>query len=511
MKKLAGLCAALAAFGLVACGGAEPQQGTGTIELSIAGPAAQQEAGALKQALVVGAPNLTVASVKVTFTSGAFTRVETPAFVSFPVSYSAYGLPAGSYTVLAQALSASGAVLFEVAENNVPVSDRTVTALNLLMQQVPEAGTVHVQAPYISAIVISNGYPPAINKPVSLSATVVLPSDATSPEYAWTVACAGEPAGEKFSAPAAKVTDLTLAACASDATVTFQASATIPGGGKLASSVSFLLDYDPQGIAGQLTINRWPNITDFVVAGPSMDAQPSPGSRIPAVVAAVDPDGDSLAYMWSSSCGGAFDSVPNQPFAKFWNVPASIGECVLTVTVSDGRGGSATATFTLNVTPSPVLVLAPYVDVCTSPVTCSSVATYADARAFVDENGLHLSKDVVDGNGLLFGPNARIVGVAGMTFQSASFSVVPGSVLAGGSPRIGFSFADGSYCAPSWDNVGAEDDGKTYVFQPGVNGPVTCPTNGVLTDVIIHADFGGQSTGTVTLTNIKVNGISVIP
>ena len=57
MKKLVGFCAALAALGLVACGGAQQEAETGDLQLSVAGPnSIAQVAGALRQAATSGSP-----------------------------------------------------------------------------------------------------------------------------------------------------------------------------------------------------------------------------------------------------------------------------------------------------------------------------------------------------------------------------------------------------------------------------------------------------------------------
>jgi peptidoglycan-associated lipoprotein len=56
---------------------------------------------------------------------------------------------------------------------------------------------------------------------------------------------------------------------------------------------------------------------------------------------ASDPDGDSLAYRWSVPTGTIADpSVPKTT----WTAPNQIGTVPATVTVDDGKGGTATDT-----------------------------------------------------------------------------------------------------------------------------------------------------------------------
>jgi hypothetical protein len=60
----------------------------------------------------------------------------------------------------------------------------------------------------------------------------------------------------------------------------------------------------------------------------------------------TDPDGDPLTFAWSSN-GGVFSDSTNKQFWTNWRAPKQDGTFNLTVTVSDGRGGTATKTITL--------------------------------------------------------------------------------------------------------------------------------------------------------------------
>ncbi len=74
-----------------------------------------------------------------------------------------------------------------------------------------------------------------------------------------------------------------------------------------------------------------------------------PGGGIELFCMATDIDADVLTYNWSASEGklkGDGDTV-------LWIAPESEGQYPLTVTVEDGKGGSATATITIRVTDSP--------------------------------------------------------------------------------------------------------------------------------------------------------------
>jgi outer membrane protein OmpA-like peptidoglycan-associated protein len=66
----------------------------------------------------------------------------------------------------------------------------------------------------------------------------------------------------------------------------------------------------------------------------------------------LDPDGDVLTSRWSAAVGAIAD--PNAVTTQ-WRAQTAPGRVVLTVTANDGRGGTATGTTTVEVTPLRVL------------------------------------------------------------------------------------------------------------------------------------------------------------
>lgn len=68
---------------------------------------------------------------------------------------------------------------------------------------------------------------------------------------------------------------------------------------------------------------------------------------------AQDPDGDTLTYRWTGPAG-----VLQQPADRqtLWTAPQQEGPVQLTVTVNDGKGGTATATTVIQVIrPAPIV------------------------------------------------------------------------------------------------------------------------------------------------------------
>lgn len=66
--------------------------------------------------------------------------------------------------------------------------------------------------------------------------------------------------------------------------------------------------------------------------------------------AASDPDGDSLTYAWSTTCGTVNGSGAD---AQWSGANANTGNCTTTVRVDDGHGGNASASLDLTVNPKP--------------------------------------------------------------------------------------------------------------------------------------------------------------
>jgi len=77
----------------------------------------------------------------------------------------------------------------------------------------------------------------------------------------------------------------------------------------------------------------------------------APGDTVQLTATASDPDGDDLTYAWSAA-EGAFDGATDAATAR-WKAPTATGRVGLRVRVSDGRGGSASATVTVEVANEP--------------------------------------------------------------------------------------------------------------------------------------------------------------
>lgn len=513
MKKFGAMLAALAACGLVACGGGSAtSQETGSIALSISGPSAiAQVSGALRQAIgeADAASKITTVFVGTEAVGGQCNDLATNgAYMTyapeFPItdSKSFNGFNAGCVIrVFAWAQDASFKTIYQASSNPITIVARQVIGLNLVMQQVVAPGSVDVTAPMISAITVSDTTP-EINVPVTLAATV---SPSPKPTYQWSASCPSDRYPPSFSSANALTTDLTMEECQGDATVTFSVTdATIAGaGGSITSTVSVVLPYVAQGVDLQgLTINSWPNVTSIRATS---NAAPIPGGTVSLAAVASDPDNDPVTFSWSDDCGGSFDD--ENTLTPVWTAPNEAGKvCELKLTVEENDDNAAghtdghnSATFKLQVAPA-FLTLTTWADVCDpSTWVCERVPSYPGTVSALLADGLHMSKTAPNSATIAFGPGSTILGVAGMAFSSVSYELTSG-ICQGGSPRFNV-YLEGQpgYCAVECNNTAKTVAvGNTYTSKPGA-------CSGVIASVELLADLPSE----VVLANIKVNGIPV--
>ena len=88
--------------------------------------------------------------------------------------------------------------------------------------------------------------------------------------------------------------------------------------------------------------NQPPVISSLTAA--QMQTHPSGAIEIQCV--ASDPDGDKISFKWAAT-GGDFTNA--SPTIITWKAPKSYGDYDITVTVEDGKGGTAQETLTLSV------------------------------------------------------------------------------------------------------------------------------------------------------------------
>jgi outer membrane protein OmpA-like peptidoglycan-associated protein len=122
-------------------------------------------------------------------------------------------------------------------------------------------------------------------------------------------------------------------------------------------------------LEGSVRIGYHPGVRIYVPPPPPPPPQAPPQNRPPTVKARCepctvqvgksstitadgqDPDGDTLTYKWSVPTGKIANPADRQ---TLWTAPEQEGSVPVTVTVDDGKGGTATDTITIQVVKPPV-------------------------------------------------------------------------------------------------------------------------------------------------------------
>ena len=173
---------------------------------------------------------------------------------------------------------------------------------------------------------------------------------------------------------------------------------------------------------------------------------------------ATDPDtGDMLTYTWSSDASGDSFSNGGVGASVTWMPPTVIdaGNIILTVTVSDGNGGSDTDMHTVTVNPDSL-----------TPAFASGqtipAQTYTQGAAIMP---LTLPAVETDGNGAT---TYTLTPPAGLSFD-------PATRVLTGTPTAVAAAADYTYTAADGDTNTMPTDTATLTFSITVNAPDTSP------------------------------------
>jgi alpha-tubulin suppressor-like RCC1 family protein len=259
-------------------------------------------------------------------------------------------IPAGSdRTFTAWAHDASGTQLYRGQATGLAIIPGETAVVVILLQQSAPPDPFTNTAPRIVAV-SSSARQVQPFQPVTVTVTAEDP-DGDPLAYAWT-ASGGSLAGADsaraiWTAPAA------------EGAYTLEVSVTDGRGGQAGFSLVFSV-VSPWGDAEvSISFNTWPVVT-LVSAAPG---QVDPGQSSALDVAAVDPDGDALAYSWNDSCGGSFSD--RRVKSPTWTAPATApagSDCTVRVRVRDGRGGRTTGSLVIRVGRPTVPTAPPVID-----------------------------------------------------------------------------------------------------------------------------------------------------
>jgi 5'-nucleotidase len=380
------------------------------------------------------------------------------------------GIPAGgNATFTVRASDRSGTEIFHGSAGNVTIVAGQVVTVVIAAQQVTPPTPFSNATPVIDSLVVSSTdvVPGAV---VQLHATAHDPNPADTITYSWTAAAgtlsANDTPNVGWTAPASegsyqlviKVTDNHGASASTSVTMRV-ANANVRG--QAAVTVQF---------------NQWP-IVNQVTATPAWVALGQPTAL---VATATDGDGDTLAYAWTSSCAGTFSNTTTSPSFLLSGQPGA-SACTLTVTVSDGRGGSTIGEVILPVG-VPTVNQAPII-----------VSTLQGATIVDPGSAVTLMVEAVDpeGTALTFVWSSPVGSLAGQTDTASTSHVVwTAPATAKGDWNISVTVSDGA-------------SSTSYVFSP-------TPSTPLPVKLLAINDFHGQISAGKTVSGHKVGSAGVL-
>lgn len=343
---LATAALALAVAAAAGCGGETPPPPDATGEVVL-------DAGVLGATAAVPVARLWVRMQGTTAKGAAYDEwaIALPGLGAWGAIYPK--VPVGSYRVTARAYSTWGARFTDppdfqtVAPLAATVFAAQTTTIALVLQQNPALhppGAVRNGAPVVEGIVAS-----AYRLDSGAGAAVHLAARASDPDgdalsFAWSASGLSS-AASGFSAPRALDTVFTPpAGHDGEITLTFSARDTLGAASTLAVVVSVKPANGNGAVAVIARVNRWPDVGAIATG----QAQLPPGASTALSVTARDADGDALAYRWDDGgCGGTFDAATTA--STGYRAAGTERACILTVRVTDGRGGASASTLTVNV------------------------------------------------------------------------------------------------------------------------------------------------------------------
>jgi len=247
------------------------------------------------------------------------------------------GIPAGTdRTFAADAFDSSNAKIYAGQASGVTIVKGAMATVLIALQQTEPAAPFGNAAPRIESLVAST----RVVEPAESVVLNLVASDADGDVllYAWT-------------APAGSFTDASSATptwTAPDTEGDYQLSVTVTDGRGGNTGLSFAMTVSRGKGSAKVTtsFNTWPAVSQVSAA----QGQLGLGESTIFDVTAQDADGDVLAYSWTDNCSGAFSSTSAK--TPTWTAPAAIpegGTCSLSVTVTDGRGGSGSGTLVVQI------------------------------------------------------------------------------------------------------------------------------------------------------------------
>ena len=308
---------------LAACTSSQP---TGSAQLVASVPQALSASDVSRVKVTVSASDMSSLSVDLASTNGSWGGLIGK-------------IPAGANrSFLAEAFDSSGSLRFKGQTSGVSISANLTTAVALTLQQLSPPLPYDNEAPLIDSLVASSTSVQTGGS-LSLTTTVHDPNAGDTLSLAWTASSG------TFSSPSAPTTSWTAPSSTGIYTLTLTVTDSQGASVSLSLSVNVVSGASTGDASLSISFNFWPTVSKVSSTRNHLDA----GQSTSVSVTASDVNGDSLSYQWDSSCPGTWtnSSSRNASFVPS-SVPAgSCNNCLLTVTVQDGRGGHTTGSLAL--------------------------------------------------------------------------------------------------------------------------------------------------------------------
>jgi len=449
---------------LLAAGCAQPssEQELPTGDVQFVGAVAQALTGdnVTRVAVTLTAADVAASTVWLTRTGGVW-------------SGTLYRIPAGpDRTFTAEAFDASGVLRFRGQATGVTIEAGATQVVALTLQSVDTSGGFDNTAPCIDSLV-SSASRVLPGGSIHLRATAHDPDVTDTLSYVWTRTAGG------FSASTAPST--TWTAPTTVGVVTLTVTVTDSRGASASISVDIIVAETTPGAghgnaAVQVSFNSSPTVQRITTSRSPVAV----GTTATLKVLATDAESDALSYAWSSTCAGGWtDATLATAYFTPSAAPAGdpCGNCPVTVSVTDARGGRTQGTLRLCVGSGPVANFPPRI-----------VLTHQSAESVVGGSSASLRVLAEDGDGsALTFSWAASAGTLGAAVDSLSSSDIlwkaPTCSPAGGPPGItatvtnarGFTAShtfsvtvlSGVDCSPSTPDAGTSTPDAGTPTEPG--------------------------------------------
>ncbi|MFE8599570.1 PKD domain-containing protein [Archangium violaceum] len=251
------------------------------------------------------------------------------------------GISAGANrTFLAEAFDGGGVLRYRGQASSISVATGETAAVYVLLQQVDAPVPFSNTAPVIDWLTASrNEVEPGASVALAAAAHDANPGNTLT--YSW-YASGGRLSSSSIPTP-------TWTAPTTVGTYTLQLS--VIDNHTATNTISFTVRVSQAAARGAAQVSvgfsTWPEIS-AVYASP---ARMTAGQTASVSARVVDTDGDVLTYAWSTDCQGSFsDARATSP--SFTLSAVNGPSCTLTLSVSDGRGGTNTGSITIQTGPA---------------------------------------------------------------------------------------------------------------------------------------------------------------